>query len=136
MGKVREKNKIWYSDDGETYRCETLHEAVLEKVEDSEFTKGSTITVFKGEGVSPVASNFAPKIIDYMSENAYDNHGEYAEDWPNVAKEDIKILQDAVEKVIDDWATKLDEQPTFGTIINIEEINIELTDNDGGFNVR
>lgn len=67
----------------------------------------------------------ASDIIDMLSERAYDNLGECAEDFPNVSKEAIKELNDFLK----DWIRKHDSTPYY-IVKNVEEIILTQEDID------
>lgn len=61
--------------------------------------------IYEGDAVEPCASEFAPDadwVLEYMNEQACDNLGECAEDWPDVTKEAKKEL----DAFLKDWAVR------------------------------
>lgn len=85
-----------YSDDGEYY-----HSDICSAIYDKEV--GDVIYI--GETVHPCASEFVPDadwVLGHMGEQAYDNLGECAEDWPDVSKE----AEQELEAFLKDWAVR------------------------------
>ena len=74
--------------------------------------------VYFGESWKPCASDFidVDRIIEDMGERAYDNHGEWAEDFPDVDKKAIKLLENYLKK----WADKYCDV-SFYSVNNVKE---------------
>ena len=69
---------------------------------------------------------YADLILEQVVEQADYQCGEASEDWlrwDTITKEQLKELQDNMQKVFDEWLKKHDLEPTFYNIINIEEID-------------
>lgn len=69
---------------------------------------------------------YADLILEQVVEQADYQCGEASEDWlrwDTITKEQLKELQDNMQKVFDEWLKKHGLEPTFYNIVNIEEIN-------------
>lgn len=109
-------NKVYkYSSDGEVYNFDDVHDAILDITECLEGPlTGQVVIISRGEEDCITASTYAPNnILDYMSDNAYEECGEWGEDWPKVTKEAELELDAMVKAAVDSWADKHDCQPTF-----------------------
>jgi hypothetical protein len=61
---------------------------------------------FEGDPVRPKVRDLvdADGIIDYISENAYENYGEFAEDWPDLTTEEKEQFEDLIVKFLEEKA--------------------------------
>ena len=69
---------------------------------------------------------YADLILEQVVEQADYQCGEVSEDWLRwdaITKEQLKELQDNMQKVFDEWLKKHELEPTFYNIVNIEEID-------------
>lgn len=65
-------------------------------------------------------------IIDYLQEDAWSECGEVADGFLcGIADEQIEELQDKLNDVLQEWLTKHDLQPTFGKMVEVEEIEMD-----------
>jgi len=127
--------KKCYSHDEEDFSCDSVEEAAELAWDRNEENKiGDVITLWEGEAVPLSASRFTPPMADYLTERAYEEHGEYAEAW-KFSKEEEKSLQDAVDALVDEWATKNNMHPRFYKVTNVQPFQIRFTDEDGGCEV-
>lgn len=84
--------------------------------------EATQFTVYAGEVRRRKASYYAPSdVTDSLSENAYEEGGEFAMDWPGKTKEMSQELQAAIEKAIDEWADKHNCHPNFYMVENVKE---------------
>jgi len=127
----------WYSADNETFNSDEMVDAVQLRASqmDGPIT-GEVITIYEGErGAGYSASQWTPDMVEYLGERAADDAGEVAYDWPPANKQQCAELQAAVEKVVEDWAARHKLEPTFFEIVNVREIKVRLTSEDGDFEV-
>jgi hypothetical protein len=112
-----------HSTDEETYRggeCDRST-ALAVAIEEEGIEVGRT--VWTGEVINQQAGEFfgGRDTVGYMQELAYDEAGEFAEDWlADVTKEQEAELHDAIVKAINEWADKHGLHPTFYTVENTE----------------
>lgn len=64
----------------------------------------------------------ADRLIEQVSEWACEKYGEVAEDWPRPNVEQVRVLQDRLDKVFGEWLTQFDLWPGFTAISNIREV--------------
>lgn len=81
--------------------------------------------VYKGDAVSADISSLlsAEDIVEMLSERAYDEYGEAAEDYPDVSKEEMAEL----DKLLQGWIEKCCK-PTFYSVRNVKEYVITEED--------
>jgi hypothetical protein len=122
-----------YSSDCETYNFDNEHDAILDAIKlRGESMLGQVVTISRGEAGRSKASDYSPSnILDYMSDNAYDEIGEWSEDWPKVSKEAVAELDAMVKDVVDSWADKHNCQPTFYKAVNTKDISFRSTKDNG-----
>lgn len=112
-----------YSTDEETYRGGEGDRATALAVAIEEEGIEVGRTVWTGEVIKQQAGAFfgGRDTVEYMQERAYDEAGEFAEDWlADVTKEQEAELHDAIVKAINEWADKHGLHPTFYTVENTE----------------
>lgn len=126
--------KHYYSIDEENFNLECVEDAAESAWELGDSNVGDVVTVWDGEVVECVASQFIPNMADDMAERANDVVGDSSYLW-EFTKELEQSLQDAVRKAVDDWANKNDMQPKFCEIGKVTPIQIRFTDEDGGFEI-
>lgn len=97
---------------------------------DDDFETGDIITIYRGECQNYRASYFCVDITDDITNCAYDNCGECSEDWLNGRE---KELNEHIKKAIDEWCDKNNEQPKFGTMKNIVNLDVRILEN--GFEI-
>ena len=124
---------IYYSSDEETFNYESIDEAICDVFEsENSFSVGDIITVYSGEPVKRAASYFVRDIHEDMNERAYDEAGEWGEDYPECNKEQRDELQKMVNAAVDEWADKHNLQPKFYGIKNQKEIKAKLLNLETG----
>ena len=68
----------------------------------------------------------ADSIIEDIQNYAYSECGEVAEEFLiDVTKEQTEELQDKLNDVLQEWLTKHNLQPTFGNMVDVEEIKMD-----------
>jgi hypothetical protein len=60
------------------------------------------------------------QIVDLLRQQADDDVGEPAEDWPDASVEDVAKLGKEIDYVIFAWLVRTGNQPTFGTVSDVE----------------
>lgn len=123
-----------YSIDEELYNFSEIEEAA-EAVFDYPAAKiGDIRSVYSCDPYMFKASEFAPDIVDDMRERAYEECGEWGEDFlMSSSLDNDNELTKKLEDVVDEWANSHGLQPTFYRVDNVKEIQIKLIDNDGNF---
>lgn len=108
-------DNIKWSSNEEDYSYESLAELIdCEYFSISDDLVGQT--VYYGEAVPPSTQFItATDIIDMISEQAYDQGGEYSEDYPDCSPQDIKDL----EEFITEWQNRF--TPRWWTVKNVKE---------------
>ena len=123
-----DKTEYVYSIDGEGYIYDCLSD-VIDSVE-NDLPEGESAlgkTYYRGIARRPIASRFCPDaahILEYMAERAYDDHGEYAEDFASGCTKEQEI---ELENFIKEWADKNLPVTFYGVI---EAVELKLTAGD------
>ena len=81
---VSENQDLTWSQDEETFHCDTLGE-LIDTYRDS-LEVGQVVYFGEKAPPNPAAFFSADDLIDYLNEQAYDSHGECAEDWPEATE--------------------------------------------------
>lgn len=120
------KGKWGYSTDEERYSgsFDTKEDAIQEaracEDKDGDF--------FVGQFEEIRISVCGDRVIDQAQEDAYEQAGEYAEDWlAKIPRERVDELTCQLSEVFDGWLKKYDLTPTFATVdsATIEHILVE-----------
>jgi len=61
-------------------------------------------------------------VLDYISENAYDQCGECSEGYLDYTKEEKQKLEDMLNEALERWMDETNNHPTFFMIENTEDI--------------
>ena len=121
-------NKYVYSVDGDNYQYEEVGN-VIDSIE-NDLVEGETAlgkTYYRGVAKKPLASSFCPDadwIFEHMAEQAQDEHGEWAEDFPERFTPDKKK---ELEKLIGDWCNA-NMEVTFYGVVDVKELVITEED--------
>ena len=67
-------------------------------------------------------SGLANYVADGLQNNAYDDVGEFAENYMCLTEKDEKILEERLKKVILDFQKEFGYEPTFFTVSDVEKI--------------
>ena len=121
-----------YSDNNEIFNYDSLEDA-LDCVD-----AGETVTIYKGVTSERHASHFvyANAFIDDIAERAYEECGEFAEDWlVCVEQEQIKELEKQLEAAVDAWADKHKLQPTWYMVKDVQELKIKVLNDEGDYEI-
>ncbi|KVE34252.1 hypothetical protein [Burkholderia sp. TSV86] len=113
---------VW-SANNEDFSCDELC-GLLDMHDD--LTVGNV--VFVGEAKSIPAKHLcdADDVINLIGERAYDEVGEYADDYPDVTAEAIAEL----DALLAGWIEK-HAKPTFYKVVNVREYTIAAADMEG-----
>ena len=117
------------SEDDWTHADEAIEQVLRDKLADMEeidILEADSITLFKGVVNSVEFAQYlcVTSILENMSEWAYDDN-EFAEGYlDDVTEEQKKDLND----MICSWAEKHNISPKFFTVGDVEEVEVELTD--------
>lgn len=125
-----ERPWCWNVETRERYeRAETREEALLEAVQfyaahydedPAAFARSAQDTIQLGRLNMYHFSYPGEWLIELLGQNAADECGDVAEDWPDATQADIDELGKAVDKVIQEWIVRTDNVPTFGLVDSIE----------------
>ncbi|MDR4987187.1 hypothetical protein RGU74_27205 [Bacillus cereus] len=116
-------NDIWTSD-----RFTTKEEAIeAAKEEMNELEKydgvpyGDNFSIGQISDYVPYVS--AEDVIDQVTVNAYEACGEVSESWlSKPGQDEMDLLQKKLDSAVSKWLKEIKEYPTFGQVVNIEEI--------------
>lgn len=104
-----------YSNDGEDFSfhsAEEAHESAISQGEENP-------TVWKAKAIPHRASEFVPDIVDIMLNQAADS-SPYGIDW-DINCKDARDLQKKIERVVNKWAKKTGNEPTWWAVTSIKE---------------
>ncbi len=128
--------KKCYSINNEDFNYDEIEEAITDKLSDEFLPTGTVITIYEADAVHHKAGEYADAFpIDTLMNNAWDDGGEYAEDWPNCTKEQDKELGTMIADAVNLWADKHGLHPTFYGVVNTKEIQVELLDMEGNYKI-
>lgn len=115
---------VYSFDNEQYYELEYFEDMILELCEDSETSKNADMEIYKAEKVLRTHASFinANSILETISQNAYDEAGEYAESYCDsidyLSSDKVKEL----EQLINDFFDKHIGQPNFYTVKNVMKI--------------
>lgn len=93
------------------------------KEEFSSFSNGETGFFYVGQIESYVPSISADRILEDISEDAYSEVGEPAENYlVGVKIEQVKLLEERLNQVLHEWLKETNNQPNFFKVINVEKV--------------
>jgi hypothetical protein len=117
---VSEQVELCYSLDGESYNFESLLEAITAMHQP---TEGCIVHVGEKKEHDPASFFDADDILESAGERAYDEGGEWADDWPDVTPEARTELDDFLTAWFRKHATC-----HFYTVVNVKEYAITEQD--------
>lgn len=85
-------------------------------------------TIFIAEAVPYTVSIDARDILERLSEQAYDEYGECAENWypqDNKPKKALDELSDGITSLVTKWLEKYNDTPCFYHITNVKEVSVK-----------
>lgn len=65
-------------------------------------------------------------IFEIIGEDAYEECGEHADNYPSVSKEEAKLLEERLNKVLSKWLDETNNNPTFYKIINERNYTVDV----------
>ncbi len=116
-------NEKVYSRDGEVYDDLDLIMDELCNYEDLNI--GDTVEIYEAVAVKAKHSDFIHgfQIIEGMMEQAYDEHGEWSENYlDDLGREKVKEL----ELLVINWLNKNTSAPTFYKVTDVKKISAEV----------
>lgn len=126
--------KKCYSTNNEDFNYDELDDAVQSALDDPSVNVGDVVTVYEGDAVAWKAGDFTGFTLDHISNAAYDEGGEYAEDYlSDVSKEQEADLDKRVADVVNQWADDHGLQPNFYQVKNVQELRFVMTSETGDY---
>lgn len=126
-----------YSTNNEDFNYNCPEDAIDDVIGYSNLQIGSVFSIYEGEAVRWEAGDFADAFpVDSLVDRAYDEVGEYADDWPNCTIEQEKDLVWRIKDMVNEWADENNLQPNFYRIKNVREIKVKLLDENGNYEVQ
>ena len=122
---------IYYSSNEETFNYDSIDEAVEDLIENnSDIKVGDCVRVYSGESESVDVKHYVPNIIEHMGEIAYDDMGEFADDFPDCTQDVDQQIQNEVEILIERLFEKHKLMPSFYKIKNQKTIEVCINNVD------
>ena len=121
------EGKWCYSFNEENYEgdFETKEQAIEEAIwyyKDDELDQDF---IYVGQTKAIILGVNVDRIIEDVGENAYDQAGEYAEDYlSNVTVQDGSILEERLNNVLLAWMKEFKYEPKFWTVENVESVEV------------
>ena len=126
-----------YSLNEEYFNHTEIEDAVREAFDYVGAQPGDIRTIYEGTTKEFKAGDFAPRYMEEMlAEQAYDDGGEYAENWlSGLRPEQKEDLAKRIKEAINAWADDHALHPTFYGVENVREIKVKLLDDDDNFEI-
>jgi len=114
--------EVWSSDE----EFDTKEEAIIAgkeaALDDDEIT-----SFYVGQIKSFVPSVDVGRIIDDIGEEAYEQCGEFGEEYLwHLPIEEINKLEELLNEALNKWLNETNNEPTFYTLRNVETISVEV----------
>lgn len=123
-----------YSLNNEEFNYTELEDAIRDKFDDLSIKVGDVVTIYEGDAILWKAGDFADGFpLDTLSNHAYDEAGEYADEWPNCTKEQEADLTQRLKDVVNQWADDHGLQPQFYHVENVKELRFVMTSETGDY---
>lgn len=126
-----------YSNNEEEFNedfCSVVDLAVGNFLDDNEGFVGETdIEIFEGEKQRYTISSFLPWVSDGLTNNAYEGHDDYSDDWCDKIEKCAKEIQEIVSAALENWANLTDNQPTFYGVKNVRPLSVKVVIDKDGF---
>jgi len=119
-------SEIYYSSNEELFNDDDWRDSADRVFDDVDAKVGDIRTIYSGEAIKYAASDFTLDYIEQMGEQAYDNVGESAQDFPDCTPDQEKELIESIKKVIDAWASNHGLHPRFWGIKNQKPLRVKL----------
>lgn len=120
------EGKWCYSFNGESFEgnFETRQEAIVEALTMHDEDERDEKSFFIGQTKSVNTSVDVCWLLDTLSEQAYEQAGEYAEGYlDDVKSEHFAVLEERMNEVLSHWMEEYKYSPHFWTVTNIQEIS-------------
>lgn len=128
--------KKCYSLNNEEFNYDELDEAIRDAIDDPKINIGDVVTVYEGDAVPFKCGDFVGSILDDITNTAYDEGGEYSEDYlADVTKEEEADLNKRVADVVNQWADDYGYQPKFYRVDNAKELQAKFIGGDDGYEI-
>lgn len=115
-----EHEEVWHNS------CPTIEDCIEEAKWEKEDRGLTQNHVFIGEVEPYIPSIDVEDVIDNLGEAAYQECGECSEGWiGGHKKEQEKILEERLNKVLIDWLEETNNNPSFGKFMKISKYNLE-----------
>lgn len=109
---------VWHSTAG------SREEAVAE-IKNACEEEGHDFHGYVGEvEEADVSTPDADRLLEQMGENAYEELGEAAEDWPRANREQVADLQRRIDHTLAEWLTTHNLWPRFFKVVRVSEVTV------------
>ena len=127
------KHETCYSYNMEDYYAD-LQEVIEDVIGDIEEFP-ATFTFGEADSRHHTISDFmmVDILLEDAQERAYDECGEWTQDWLEGVKEEDKI---ALAQMIESWARISGNQPKFYSVENVRHITVEILNEDGDYEIK
>lgn len=127
-------DKKCYSTNNEDFTYDELDDAIRYAIDDESINVGDVVTVYEGDAVPWKAGDFTGFTLDHISNAAYDEGGEYADDYlEGVTKEQEADLDKRIADAVNQWADDYALQPNFYQVKNVKEVQARFIGGDDGY---
>lgn len=123
--KKRQSLMVLYSTSETGY--EELSDAVEELLDLDEFKEGDVILVEKQYIKRPNVEDHMPDVAYNITENLFENYGEYSEPFLEILERESKPLREELKKTVKEFLKKRSIEPTFGIVVKTEEVPVVVT---------
>lgn len=124
-----------YSNDEVDYGYNEIHDLICDWYGMGEIEIGEVVEIYEAETEQVKASELNVRMLEDMSEYAYEELEGSAENWPNLSKKITKELEAEVGKIIDKWADKHNVQPKYLRILKPKKLKVVILDDVGGYKI-
>lgn len=121
--------EMCWSRDEENFQYDDIHELLASEDVGGDWGLNVGDTVYYGEKEHPEPTDYfdVDSLLEEIGNRAYDECGEWAEDYPDVDKKEVEKL----DKYIKRWLKK-NCQPTFWIVRNVKPYELKAEDMDLG----
>lgn len=125
-----------YSINGEEFNYTELEDAIRDAFDDARMKVGNTVTIFEADAELWKAGCFADAFpVDTLCNRAYDEAGEYADNWPDCDKDQEADLEQRIKDVVNQWADDYGLQPNFWQVSNVKKLNVKMLTEEGQYEI-
>lgn len=122
----------YYSTNEEVFDHRDMEDAVREVFDYVGAKAGDERVIFEGMAKKLTAGDFAPDIVDQLSEAAYCECEEFSEGWlEDLTPDERSDLAARVKATVNAWADDHAKHPQFFTVENVREIKVRLLSDEG-----